>query len=270
MHGAQQRGLRIKTTSSIDMKVVSAYVSSGSARTLGTCTWGGRMRTELLSFTLRRADTHRDLLRACQVRAAAYGYKVPEYRETMAQPDAIDASPWTTVFLCEDKVSGEAIGTMRVQTRNHDRGELEVERYVDLPEYLQNAACAEVTRLAAPIGSDPFVRLALWKAAYLFSARQGVSWIVMSVRKPSLIRAYERMGSKDVFSDRSDGFILPYVGNMPHRIYTLDIDNFYGFWSDSRHPLLEFMTATNHPDMTIFPPSMDCRTTIRVGLRIVE
>jgi hypothetical protein len=228
------------------------------------------MRNELLSFTLRRAETHRDLLRACKVRAAAYGYKVPEYRESMAQPDSIDASPWTTVFLCEDKVSGDAVGTMRVQTREHDRGELEMERYVTLPKHLREATCTEVTRLAAPLGSDPFVRLALWKAAYLFAASHGISWIVMSVRKPSLIRAYERMGSKDVFPDRPDGFHLPYVGNASHRIYALDIDNFYGFWSDSKHPLLEFMTATNHEDIMVVPASVDRLPMRRVGLRVVE
>jgi hypothetical protein len=228
------------------------------------------MRIELLSFTLRRAETHRDLLRACKVRAAAYGYKVPDYRESMAQPDAIDASPWTTVFICEDKVSGEAVGTMRVQTRNHDRGELEMERYIELPGYLQKATCTEVTRLAAPIGSDPFVRLALWKAAYLFSASQGISWIVMTVRKPGLIRAYERMGAKDVYPDQSNGFVLPYVGNLPHRIFALDIDNFYGFWSDSKHPLLEFMTATHHADILAVPRSMDGLPAHDVGLRVVE
>jgi hypothetical protein len=159
---------------------------------------------------------------------------------------------------------------MRVQTRQHDRGELEMERYVKLPEYLQLATCAEVTRLAAPVGSDPFVRLALWKAAYLFSASQGISWIVMTVRKPSLIRAYERMGSKDIFPSRPEGFVLPYVGSVPHRIYALDIDNFYGFWSDSKHPLLEFMTATHHEDIMAVPPSMDRLPIGRVGLRVVE
>jgi hypothetical protein len=228
------------------------------------------MRSELLTFKLRRAETHRDLLRACKVRSAAYGHKAPQYREPMSQPDAIDASPWTTVFICEDKVTGEAIGTMRVQTREHDRGELEMERYVDLPEYLKKATCAEVTRLAAPIGVDPFVRLALWKAAYLFSASQGISWIVMTVRKPALIRAYERMGSKDVFPDTVDGFVLPYVGSLPHRIYALDIDNFYAFWSDSKHPLLEFMTATNHEDIMAVPASMHRLPVQGVGLRVVK
>ncbi len=145
-----------------------------------------------------------------------------------------------------------------------------MERYLKLPEYLQRATCTEVTRLAAPIGADPFVRLALWKAAYLFSASQGISWIVMTVRKPALIRAYERMGSKDVFPDRLEGFVLPYVGALPHRIYALDIDNFYAFWSDSKHPLLEFMTATTHHDIIAVPSSMNRLAVAGVGLRVVE
>ncbi|MEO8921580.1 MAG: hypothetical protein ABI330_01895 [Caldimonas sp.] len=215
------------------------------------------MRTESLSFTLRRADSHQDLLRACRVRADAYGYKVPAYRDSMAEPDAIDASPWTTVFLCEDKSTGNCVGTMRVQTRTHGRGELELERYVTLPAHVQRLNCSEVTRLSAPIGVDPFVRLALWKAAYLFSLANNVSWIVMTVRKPALIKAYERMGSKDLFTDNTEGFCLPYVGALPHRIYGLDIDNFYSFWSDSHHPLLAFMTATRHDDIELVDPSVE-------------
>lgn len=228
------------------------------------------MRSELLSFTLRRAETHKDLLLACEIRAEAYGRKVPAYRDAMAVPDAIDASPWTTVFLCEDKVTGAAVGTARIQTRMDGRGELALERFVPLPERFKNASCAEVTRLAAPVGADPFVRLALWKAAYLYSAANGISWIVMTVRKPSLIRAYERMGAKDVFPDREDGFTLPYVGSFPHRIYGLDIDNFYDFWADTQHPLLEFMTATIHEDIVIAPPLVHRRPAKELGLSVIE
>ncbi len=210
-----------------------------------------------MSFTLRRAETHADLLRACQVRAEAYGHKVPAYRESMSQPDALDANSSTTVFICEDKLSGEAVGTMRVQARYRSHGELMMERYVEFPDHLRNVPCVEVTRLAAPIGSDPFVRLALWKAAYLFSVREGISAIVMSVRKPSLIRAYKQMGSKDVFPDRADGFVLPYVGSLPHRVYALNVDNAHSFWSEINHPLLDFMTATWHPDIQVGSPSMN-------------
>lgn len=219
------------------------------------------MREESFSFTLRRAETREDLLRACRVRAEAYGYKVPAYRESMAQPDAVDASPGTTVFLCEDKISGDAVGTMRVQTR-----ELEIEKYVELPTYVGRATRCEVTRLSAPVGADPFVRLALWKAAYLFGIDLGITWIVMTVRKPALIRAYEKMGARDLFLDRNDGFVLPYVGNLPHRIYALDLDNFYDHWNECKHPLLEFMTATKHRDISILPALMERRAREQLGL----
>lgn len=228
------------------------------------------MRTESLSFTLRRVESARDLLRACQVRAEAYGYRIPEYRQSMARPDRLDESPWTTLFLCEDKVSGKAVGTMRIQTRRPETGELEMERYVELPDYLQRSSCAEVTRLAAPIGADPFVRLALWKAAYLFSVSKGISWILMTVRKPALIRAYERMGSRNVFPEPAEGFCLPYVGALPHKIYALDIDNFYDFWSDSKHPLLEFMTATVHDDIKIDVALVNRRAVVELRFGVVE
>ena len=58
--------------------------------------------SESLSFFLRPVETYADLLIACAVRAEAYGYKVPAYRESMLKPDAVDLSPWTAVFLCED------------------------------------------------------------------------------------------------------------------------------------------------------------------------
>lgn len=227
------------------------------------------MRSEALSFRLRRAETHQDLLKACQVRAEAYGHKIPEYRESMTHPDHIDASPTTTVFICEDKVSGAVVGTMRIQTCGHGRGELEIEKYVELPTHLKQATRTEVTRLAAPMGSDPFVRLALWKAAYLFCAQNKFSWIVMGVRKPALIKAYERMGAKDVFSGQP-GVPLAYAGNLEHRIYALDIDNFYAHWSDTSHPLLEFMTATNHRDIVVVPPSVKRGPAKQVGLHVFK
>lgn len=63
----------------------------------------------LLSFALRPVCTHGDLMLACNVRAEAYGHKIPEYRERMAHPDPIDSSPWTAIYLCEDKADGRPI-----------------------------------------------------------------------------------------------------------------------------------------------------------------
>jgi hypothetical protein len=200
------------------------------------------------SFSLRPVLTHEDLLRACQVRSLAYGHKVPEYRESMAQPDEIDRSPWTGVYLCEDKVSGDAIGTMRVQTTNRGDSRLEIEKYVSPPTRYAGLPRAEITRLASVPGADPFVRLALWKAGYVHCKENGVRLLMIAVRKPGLIKAYERMGAKDISAPQP----IPYGGNLPHRIMAVDILEAEIFWRESRHPMLQFMAETVHPDIKTF------------------
>ena len=180
------------------------------------------MIEEELSFTLRPVATHDDLLLACSVRAAAYGRKNPAYLSSMAVPDRIDASPWTAVFLCEDKLTGEPVGTTRVQASTRGHEPVEIERYVEFPQHMRAYGRAEISRLAAIHGADRFVRLALWKAAYLYSVAIQVRWLVLGVRKPGLIRAYERMGAVDVFED---GRFVPlgHGGNLPYRIFGLEI-----------------------------------------------
>jgi len=208
--------------------------------------------SESLSFTLRPVETYADLLIACAVRAEAYGYKVPAYRESMTQPDAVDASPWTAIFLCEDKACGKPVGTMRVQSTTRGGTKLEIEKYVTPPPELELHGRAEITRLSSIIGADPFVRLALWKAAYLYCMATQARWLVMGVRKPALIRAYEKMGAKDIFDDKKS-VPLGHAGNMPHRVLALDIGSCEQAWRAGNHPMLNFMVGTVHPDLCVFP-----------------
>jgi len=210
------------------------------------------MSEELFSFSLRPVETHQDLLRACAVRAQAYGRKNPAWRETMAVPDDVDASPWTAVFLCEDKLTGEAIGTMRVQSTTRGSTRLEIEKYVQVPSELLVTGRAEVTRLSAVHGVDPFVRLALWKASYLYCMAIQVRWLLMGVAKPSLIRAYERMGAQDIFEDRRT-VRLGHAGNLPYRVLALDISSCEQRFREENNPLFSFMFGTVHPDLSILP-----------------
>ena len=210
------------------------------------------MSTQSLSFTLRVVETYADLLLACRVRADAYGHKVPAYRETMAVPDAVDASPWTAIFLCEDKATGKAVGTMRIQSTTRGDAELEIEKYVTPPAELCLHGRAEVTRLSSVVGADPFVRLALWKAAYLHCMAVQARWLLIGVRKPSLIRAYEQMGAADIFNDRRT-VPLGHAGNLPHRVFALDIGSCEKNWRSDNHPILAFMVDTVHPDISVIP-----------------
>lgn len=226
------------------------------------------MATDSLSFRLRPVETHDDLLAACSVRAQAYGYKVPAYRETMAKPDPIDLSPWTAVFLCEDKASGRPIGTMRIQSTTRGEGGIEIEKYVSPPPEVALYGRAEISRLSSVVGADPFVRLALWKAGYLYCMATQVRWLMIGVRKPALIRAYERMGARDI--EHSRRLVpLPYGGNLPHRIMVLDIGSCDQRWRESNHPLLQFMVGTVHHDIDVLH-SMQRRAPEQIRLHVVK
>lgn len=210
------------------------------------------MIEEQLSFTLRPVVSHADLVRACAVRAEAYGRRNSAYRDSMAQPDLIDASPWTTVFICEDKYTGEAVGTMRVQSTTRGDDRLEIEKYIEPPEHMLSYGRAEITRLAAVHGADTFVRVALWKAAYLYSVAIQVRWLLMGVRKPALRRAYERMGAIDVFEDKRE-IALGYAGFLPHRIFALEITSLEQRFKEINPPLFTFIFGTVHRDISVVP-----------------
>ena len=220
-----------------------------------------------LSFTLRPVASHDDLLRACSVRAEAYGRKNPAYRELMAVPDAVDASPWTAVFLCEDKASGQAVGTMRVQSTTLGNTQLEIEKFVSPPPKIASQGRAEITRLAAVVGADPLVRVAMWKASYQYCMAIGAKWLLMGVRKPSLLRAYELMGARDIFED-CRAVPLGHAGNMPHRVLGLDIGACEENWKVINHPLHDFMFRTTHHDIVFMQPSVQRRRPEEVRLQI--
>ena len=222
------------------------------------------MTTESFSFTLRQALTREDLVRACKVRAEAYGRQYPKCRETMSVPDDVDSSPWTGVYLCEDKISGEPVGTMRIQTTANG-GRLEIEKYVTVPAELKPYGRAEISRLSAVAGADPFVRLALWKAGYLHCLTSQVRWLILGVRKPGLLRAYEKMGAKDVTVPTN----LPHGGNQLYRILGLDVLSAESRWQETNHPLLHFMVGTTHPDIAMPSMHRSRDTTEDVGLRVL-
>ena len=226
------------------------------------------MSDEHLTFRLRPVETHQDLLLACGVRAEAYGRKDPAYRESMARPDDIDASPWTAVFLCEDKLTREPIGTMRVQSTTRGQAKLEIEKYVEPPPELIAVGRAEISRLAATHGADPFVRLALWKAAYLYCIAIQARWLIMGVRKPSLLRAYEKMGAKDIFEDTRT-VRLGHAGNLPHRILALHIGSCEQRFREENNPLFHFMFGAVHQDIAVVP-SMHRDVAKEIRLHVVQ
>jgi hypothetical protein len=203
-----------------------------------------------LGFTLRRVASRDDLLDACSVRAQAYGHHLPQMAQDLADPDALDLSDGTAVFLCRDKASGRPTGTMRIQSSHH--GALMMERSLALPDWLALEPRAEITRLAVAVGADPLTKLCLMKASYMYCMAEQLQWMVIGARNEALIRNYRRLGFKDAVGQ---GELVPlaHTGGLLHRIMAFDVAAARATWLRARHPLYGFMIDTLHTDLLLGP-----------------
>jgi len=204
-----------------------------------------------LGFALQPVASRDDLLEACAIRAQAYGHHLPEMAARLTEPDVLDEAPGTTVFLCRDKASGRATGTMRVQTSH--AGALMMERSVTLPGWLAVMPRAEITRLAVSVGADPLTKLCLMKASYLFCVAQHVQWMVIGARNEALIRNYRRLGFVDALG-RDELVPLAHTGGLMHSILAFDVFAAERAWAAARHPLYGFMVQTVHDDLKVGLP----------------
>jgi hypothetical protein len=205
--------------------------------------------TELLSFRLRIARTEADVLAACRVRAESYGRRLPGMREIMEVPDSIDGAAGVCILLCVDKRSGEPVGTLRLQPSFS--GPLLIESSVTLPEGLSDAARVELTRFAVVPGSDPLVRHALIKAAFLYCRAAQVRMLVIGARSRALIRLYEGIGFSNAFGEGAM-FPLKHAGDIPHMVLVNDLADIETRWRSGAHAWLGFMLETWHPDIDLF------------------
>jgi hypothetical protein len=205
-----------------------------------------------LSFSLRLADTERELQGLCEVRAESYGRHMPGVREAFLSADQIDRSPDTAVLICEDKQTGRIVGTSRIQTSL--RAPLLIEGCIEVPPHMATFGRAEITRLAAVPGADPMVKLALWKAAYLYCQAAQARFMVIGARSEALVRQYKRLGFDDVYSDRRM-VPLDYAGGALHRVLAFDVVTAERTWRQSSNPLYSFIFDNVHPDINFQKPA---------------
>jgi hypothetical protein len=199
-----------------------------------------------LGFRLEVVSSTQDLLDACAVRALAYGHHMPDMAAQLAQPDELDFAAGTTVFICRDKETGLATGTMRIQSSTC--GPLLMERSLSLPDWIACDTRAEVTRLAVRVGADPLTRLSLWKASYQFCMANGLHWMAVGARNEALIRNYRRLGFVDVFAN-DQLMPLAHTAGLPHRIMAFDAGAALRRWRETGHPLYGFFIETEHAEL---------------------
>jgi hypothetical protein len=188
--------------------------------------------TERLPFTVRRVADSEALLKAVQVRHAAYARHVPEFASTLARPEACDYEDDTVVLLAESRLDGSPLGSVRIQTNFYRP--LQVEASIALPDWLQGRRLAEVTRLGVGEGRiGRMVKIALMKGMFEYWEQNAIDYAVATGRAP-IDRQYEQLLFSDVFGEHAM-VPLAHVGGMPHRV-------------------MAFEVATKHPDIDIGQP----------------
>lgn len=201
-----------------------------------------------LDFVVSVARSQADLHAACAVRSAAYGRASDLWAQAMKTPDAHDTQPGTLVLLVRSKVTGEPLGTARVQFSAD--APLLIDSCADFPAEVAAATRAEVTRLAIKQGADARVRLALIKACYWHCVGRGVRFLVIGARKRGLVRIYRELGFE--YLGGSQTWVpLPYGGNQPYCMLVAELRRVAERWIGDGHRLLAFMKDTQHRDIEL-------------------
>lgn len=231
------------------------YYNTNGTANIAAPAHQGAGEIENLPFTIKAIRTQGALAKAVWMRQQAYGRHVPEFARRLGAPEVYDEEPGTVVLLAESKLDGEPVGTMRIQTNLYQS--LHLEKSIDLPIWLRDRSLAEATRLGVARGHvGTLAKMALFKAFYLYCLHADLDWMVITARAP-LDRQYEHLLFEDV---RDDKAYVPmrHIGDIPHRVLALDVTAAQRRWQQAEHPLLKFMTQTQHPDIQIadaLPPA---------------
>jgi hypothetical protein len=202
-----------------------------------------------LPFTVRIVRTEEHLSKAIEIRALSYGRHFPEVGERFRSPEDADRAAFSLVLLAESKSTGEALGTLRIETNS--KGPLAVEGLLPPDSIYSGKTIAFVTRLGVKNGPEAsLVKLTLFKALHRYCLACQVDWIVV-IARPPMDRQYVKLGFEDVYAP---GTLIPirWAESVRMRLLALETISCEREWRTSRNPLYKFMFVDYCPDIAVF------------------
>jgi len=224
----------LEETQNLEIASESSYVQPG----------------EELPIRVRVVRTENQLQKAIKVRADAYGRHTPAFADSLRSVEDDDKSSGSLVFLCESKVTGDAVGTLRIHT--NFEAPTYLERNLPLPKFLRSTGIAYVTRLAVANGTNgTFVKLAMFKALHRYCFATQISWILAVAREP-VDRDLTRLGFKDILGPGEKLRRPQDFGEVDVRPLYFSVLQAEHNWRMAKHPLYGFMALKTHPDIEVF------------------
>lgn len=193
--------------------------------------------------------TRSQLDRAIGVRYHGYEKFHPEMAPELSAPEFSDSTENSVVFLATEKLTGAAVGSLRIET-NIGTDSFLTRNYV-LPSDLAESTNAWVTRLSVLKGPHQQIsKLALFKALHRYCLALQIDWIIAGA-VPPMDRLYLRLGFCDVFDK---GHLLPLAGHPHEKVRLLKLNTLDAStqWKAARNPLYPFMFQSYLPDIRIF------------------
>lgn len=226
------------------------------------------MKAQRLPFRIYPTTDQAELTEIAALRAEAYGRRLPGLARLLAEPEPDDAAEGNAVLAVRASPGGNCgcttpsgqdgwtpqacqpgrlLGSLRLHTNLHRS--LPVEGSVPFPDRLRTALLVEVTRLAVAPKADRLVKLALFKASYLFGLANGIDHLVAAGRA-EVYRQYAEMLFDEVAP--GTGLVpLRHAGGLGHMVMHLPVAGARARWTAVQHPWLEFMVDTEHPDIGV-------------------
>jgi hypothetical protein len=205
----------------------------------------------VLPYTLGVVRTESQLSAICNVRAKAYEKHLPGTAYVLTRPDALDLSKDVILLYAQDKLTGNIVGTARIQTNLN--GPLAISKSFLLPTWIAESPTAEVSRLAILPGYEQAsiaLNRLIVKGCYQYCLANQIQWTVITARR-SLVRGYHYLGYKDLDPEKKF-WSLEHVFGIEHRVLYFNVTSGEREWHTQSHPEYDFMCKTFHPDIQVF------------------
>ena len=200
-------------------------------------------------FRIRIVRTPEQLRSAVNVRYQAYSRRLQALASKVRQPGPLDYSHDPVILLAEDQTTGQAVGTLRLNT---GPGVLNMLDDIDLPDNIVLERVAFVSRMAVTgtVHERNLVRSLMQKAVFQLCIAKQLNRILLLAVQPRE-RLFYRWGFSDVFADGEARFPA-LLERFPVKALFLDSYAVERLWREQGHPLYDFLFGTFHPEIEVF------------------